>query len=82
MLATGSHLLAINEWERTQAAGHQTMRLLTRASSTGDQRIKTSALMAIVITFDLIHRLGGFVMHLRFAEPKAEPSKSRDRAWF
>jgi hypothetical protein len=57
------------------------MRLLARASSTGEQRIKTSALMAIAITFDLIHRLGGFVMHLRFAEPKAEPSKSRDRAW-
>jgi hypothetical protein len=55
------------------------MRPLTRARRTVDQSIKTTTLMAKDITFVLINRLGGFVMHLKIAEPKAEPSRCRNR---
>ena len=58
---------------------HQMTRPLTHARRTFDQRIKTTALMAIDIILVLINSLGGFVMYLKVAEAKDEPSRCRNR---
>jgi hypothetical protein len=46
-----------------------------QAKRTIDQRIKNIVLMAKYVTFILIIRLGGFVMHLEIEGPKDEPSE-------